>query len=70
MFDREYLLEGLQAVRASGQANMFDQGAVAQLLDLYGYVEERETVINMSSAQYVNLLSEDFSEYLDYGKNN
>ena len=69
MFDREYLLEGLQAVRASGQANMFDKKAVAQLLDVYGYVDEKKTVINMSSAQYMNLLSTDFSEYLDYGKN-
>lgn len=32
MNDHNYLLEGLQAVRASGRANMFDKNAVVQLL--------------------------------------
>ena len=69
MSNQEYLLEGLQAVRASGQANMFDKNAVAQLLEVYGYLDEKKTVTDMSSAEYMNLLSTDFSEYLDYGKN-
>ena len=71
MNGQEYLLEGLQAVRSSGRTNMFDQSAVAQLLEIYGYVEERETLANMQPAEYFNLLSEDFAQYLDSnGKNN
>ena len=59
------LLEGIQAVKSSGRANIFDKRLTAIMVGSYGYWEEAEKLQNMSPSQYHSLLENDFQVYLD-----
>ncbi len=59
------LLEGIQAVKSSGRANIFDKRLTAIMVGSYGYWEEAEKLQNMSPSKYHFLLENDFQAYLD-----
>ena len=59
------LLEGIQAVKSSGRANIFDKRTTAIIVESYGYLEEAEQLQNMRYSQYHFFLENDFQAYLD-----